>query len=225
MNPKPTYKELKNFIFDFDGVILDSLDCKTEAFYQMYLQYGKEIAEKVRHYHILNGGVSRFEKFKIWHKEHLGVDLSEKEIQELADRFSELVFEKVVSSTPIPGAIEFIKRHSRDFNFFIISGTPDDEIKKICDSIGISSCFKEILGSPKNKKEWCTYLKAKYDDITSSNTIFLGDALSDYEAAKENRFYFALREAHYNESIFSTLEVDTTFQSFQILSKNLEFPK
>lgn len=225
MNPKPTYKELKNFIFDFDGVILDSLDCKTEAFYQMYLPYGEGIAEKVKHYHILNGGVSRFEKFKIWHKEHFGVDLLEKDIQELADRFSELVFEKVVNSNPIPGAIEFIKRHSRDFNFFIISGTPDSEIKKICDSIGISSCFKEILGSPKNKKEWCSYLKTKYDDIMSSNTIFLGDALSDFEAAKENGFFFALREAHYNESIFSTLEVDTTFQSFQILSKNLEFPK
>ena len=225
MNPKPTYKELKNFIFDFDGVILDSLDCKTEAFYQMYLQYGKEIAEKVKHHHILNGGVSRFEKFKIWHKEHLGIDLSEKEIQELADRFSELVFDKVVNSNPIPGAIEFIKRYSKDFNFFIISGTPDDEIKKICDSIGISSCFKEILGSPMNKKEWCSYLKTKYDVTTSSNTIFLGDALSDYEAAQENGFYFALREADYNESIFSNLEVNTTFQSFEILSKILEFPK
>lgn len=225
MNPKPTYKELKNFIFDFDGVILDSLDCKTEAFYQMYLPYGKRIAEKVKQYHILNGGVSRFEKFKIWHKEYLTIDLSEKEIQELANRFSELVFEKVISSTPIPGAIEFIKRHSRDFNFFIISGTPDSEIKKICDSIGISSCFKEILGSPKNKKEWCSYLKTKYDDIMSSNTIFVGDALSDYEAAQENGFYFALRIADYNKSIFSNVEVDINFQSFESLSKSLAFPK
>lgn len=225
MNPKPTYKELKNFIFDFDGVILDSLDCKTEAFYQMYLPYGKGIAEKVRHYHILNGGISRFEKFKIWHKEHLGVDLSEKEIQELADRFSESVFEKVVNSNPIPGAIEFIKRYSKDFKFFIISGTPEDEIKKICDSIGISSCFKEILGSPMNKKEWCSYLKTKYDDITSSNTIFLGDALSDFEAAQDSNFFFALRSANYNESIFSELQVDIKFQSFSSLSKALEFPK
>ena len=225
MNPKPTYKELKNFIFDFDGVILDSLDCKTEAFYQMYLPYGEDIANKVRQYHILNGGVSRFEKFKTWHKQYLKIELSEKEIQYLANQFSDLVMENVINSHPIPGAIEFINRYSKDFNFFIISGTPDEEIKKICDSIGISSFFKEILGSPKNKKEWCAYLKTEYDDIKSSNTLFLGDAKSDYEAAKQNGFYFGLREADYNESIFSNLEVDTTFQSFEILSKNLEFPK
>lgn len=225
MKPRLTYKNIKNIIFDFDGVILDSLDCKTEAFYQMYIPFGENIANKVKQYHILHGGVSRFEKFKIWHKEYLDVDLTENEIEELAEQFSELVFEKVINSDPIPGAIEFIKQHSKDFNFFIISGTPDDEIKKISDSIGISEDFKEILGSPKNKKEWCTYLKSEYDDIKSSNTLFLGDAKSDYEAAKENGFYFGLREANYNESIFSNLEVDTTFQSFVILSKNLEFPK
>jgi len=221
----PTFKSLKTFIFDFDGVILDSLDCKTDAFYQMYLQYGEDIANKVKQYHIFNGGVSRFQKFKIWHKEYLDIDLSDKEIQKLAEKFSELVFEKVINSDPIPGAIEFIKRYSKNFNFFIISGTPDNEIKKICSAIGISNNFKEILGSPKNKKEWCVYLKTKYNDITSSNTIFLGDAISDYEAAKGSRFYFALREADYNKSIFANVEVDTTFQNFQNLSKNLEFPK
>ena len=135
MNSKPTYKNLKNFIFDFDGVILDSLNCKTEAFYQIYLPYGEEIAEKVKQYHILNGGVSRFEKFKTWHKKHLKVELSEKEIQDLANQFSDLVMDNVIKSNPIIGAIKFIKRYSKDFNFFIISGTPDDEIKKICDEI------------------------------------------------------------------------------------------
>ena len=225
MRSKPTYSNLKNIIFDFDGVILDSLDCKTEAFYQMYLPYGEDIANKVRQYHILNGGVSRFEKFKTWHNQYLKVNLSEKEIQELANQFSDLVMENVIKSNPIPGAIEFIKRYSKDFNFFIISGTPDEEIKRICDAIGITVYFKEILGSPKNKKAWCNELKLKYEELNSDNTIFLGDALSDYEAAQDNNFFFALRSANYNESIFSELQVDIKFQSFSSLSKVLKFPK
>lgn len=225
MRSKPTYNNLKNIIFDFDGVILDSLDCKTEAFYQMYLPYGEDIANKVRQYHILNGGVSRFEKFKTWHKQYLKVNLSEKEIQDLANQFSNLVLENVINSNPISGAIEFIKRYSMDFNFFIISGTPDDEIKKICEAIGLTAHFKEILGSPKNKKVWCNKLKSKYEEIRSDNTIFLGDALSDYEAAQDNNFFFALRSANYNEAIFSELQVDIKFQSFSTLSKALEFPK
>jgi len=225
MRSKPTYSNLKNIIFDFDGVILDSLDCKTEAFYQMYLPYGEDIAVKVKLYHLLNGGVSRFEKFKTWHNQYLKVTLSEKEIQDLANQFSDLVMENVIKSNPIPGAIEFIKRYSRDFNFFIISGTPDDEIKKICDAIGIKDHFKEILGSPKNKKVWCNELKSKYEELRSDNTIFLGDAISDYEAAQDSNFFFALRSANYNESIFSELQVDVKFQSFSSLSKSLEFPK
>ena len=225
MRSKPTFSNLRNIIFDFDGVILDSLDCKTEAFYQMYLPYGEDVANKVKQYHILNGGVSRFEKFKTWHKDYLKVDLSEKEIQELANQFSDLVMENVIKSNPIPGSIEFIKRYSKDFNFFIISGTPDEEIKKICNAIGISAHFKEILGSPKNKKSWCIELKSKYDELRHDNTIFLGDAISDFEAAQENNFYFALRSVSYNESIFLDYQVDLKFQSFKSLSKSLAFPK
>ena len=225
MREKPTYQTIENIIFDFDGVILDSLDCKTEAFYQLYLPYGEDIANKVKQYHILNGGVSRFEKFKIWHKQYLEIELSEKEVQDLANEFSDLVMENVINSNPIPGAIEFIKRYSKDFKFFIISGTPDDEINKICETIGIASHFKEILGSPKNKKTWCSELKVKYNELKNENTIFLGDALSDFEAAQDNNFFFALRAAEYNESIFSDIQVDVKFQSFSSLSKALEFPK
>ena len=50
MRSKPTYSHLKNIIFDFDGVILDSLDCKTEAFYQMYLPHGEDVANQAADY-------------------------------------------------------------------------------------------------------------------------------------------------------------------------------
>ena len=155
----------------------------------------------------------------------MNVDLSDKEIQDLADEFSTLVLEKVIKSEPVLGALEFIKMYSKEFNFFVISGTPDNEIKKICEIIDISTHFKEILGSPKNKKTWCLELKSNYQDLKKDNTIFLGDALSDYEAALDNNFYFALRTTSYNKAIFSDIDVDVKFQSFQSLSKSLEFPK
>ncbi len=52
---------IKTIFFDFDGVIADSLDVKTNAFYRMYEPYGKDIAESVAKHHIANGGMSRFE--------------------------------------------------------------------------------------------------------------------------------------------------------------------
>ena len=59
-----TIQSKKLFIFDFDGVIVDSVDIKTEAFGEIYSNYGSSITEKVKNYHIENGGLSRYEKIR-----------------------------------------------------------------------------------------------------------------------------------------------------------------
>ena len=46
--------EIINIFFDFDGVIAESVDIKTQAFHQMYKIYGEDIAQKVAHHHIQN---------------------------------------------------------------------------------------------------------------------------------------------------------------------------
>lgn len=56
---------IKAIFWDFDGVIAESVNVKTEAFYNLYLPYGIEIAEKVRRHHLDNGGMSRFENSAI----------------------------------------------------------------------------------------------------------------------------------------------------------------
>ena len=62
---------MKAIIFDFDGVILDSVDVKTKAFKQMYSIYGDDVMRKVVDYHLLNGGISRYKKFKYFHENFL----------------------------------------------------------------------------------------------------------------------------------------------------------
>ena len=58
----------KNIFWDFDGVIKDSLEIKTNAFYQLFQEYGIDIANKVKEHHLLNGGMSRYEKMPIYLK-------------------------------------------------------------------------------------------------------------------------------------------------------------
>ena len=41
--------KLRAIVFDFDGVILESANVKTEAFVALYSSYGSEIVERVRH--------------------------------------------------------------------------------------------------------------------------------------------------------------------------------
>ena len=143
--------ELKAIIFDFDGVIAESVNVKTEAFSKMYAQYGNTIAEKVASHHLSHGGISRFEKFKLYHKEFLGIELTNQDIMALANKFSKLVVQKVIDAPYVPGSLEFIKDNYKYYDLFISTGTPEDEMKKILSRKGIRNYFKSVHGSPKKK--------------------------------------------------------------------------
>lgn len=56
------------YIFDFDGVIKDSINVKTKAFLKIYEKEGQEIAQQVKKYHLNNGGVTRIKKFQYYEK-------------------------------------------------------------------------------------------------------------------------------------------------------------
>ena len=69
---------IRTIIFDFDGVISESVNIKTIAFAEMYKDYGDEVVKQVIAHHLSHGGVSRYEKFRIYHEEFLGIEVSEK---------------------------------------------------------------------------------------------------------------------------------------------------
>ena len=54
---------LTDIILDFDGVILESVSVKTEAFRTLFSFVPKHVDEIVQ-FHIDNGGMSRFDKFR-----------------------------------------------------------------------------------------------------------------------------------------------------------------
>ena len=68
---KPEAATLLNYqcmFFDFDGVVLESGNIKTDAFIELFAGLG--IDEEVKQHHLENQGVSRYEKFR-WITENL----------------------------------------------------------------------------------------------------------------------------------------------------------
>ena len=110
---------LKGIIFDFDGVILESNQSKSDAFYSLYEKYGTEIALKVKNHHEENEGVSRFEKFKFYHKNFLNRKVTPQVINDLSNQFSDIVFEKVCNSPYVFGVRNFIRLASSKYKLFI----------------------------------------------------------------------------------------------------------
>ena len=62
---------LKGIIFDFDGVIAESVQVKSDSFAALYKPYGLDIVKKVVEHHEANGGMSRFYKFRLYHESFL----------------------------------------------------------------------------------------------------------------------------------------------------------
>ena len=180
---------MKAIIFDFDGVILDSLNVKTEAFRQLYATCGKDVVEKVTKYHLEHGGVSRFEKFKYFHKAFFNINISDEELVKLGEDFSKLVFKKVCESRYIPGANEFLKFCSKKYLTFICTGTPETEINKILKFKNLDKMFTGIYGSPSSKTDIINRIVTNYN-LKSNEIIFIGDAMTDYYASKKTNLDF-----------------------------------
>lgn len=180
---------MKAIIFDFDGVILDSVQVKTRAFADMYKPYGKDIEAKVIEHHLQHGGVSRYEKFKIYHRYFLNEEINETKVQALAHQFSDLVLKKVLESSFIPGAKEFLDKVFVKYQTFVCTGTPQNEIERIVFERGLSMYFDELHGSPDKKITIIKRILGSHQ-LDKNEVLFIGDAMTDYKAAHHCGLHF-----------------------------------
>ena len=170
-------------MFDFDGVLVESLDVKTRAFARLYEPYGDEVVAKVIAYHLAHGGVSRFEKFRYWHRNYLGKELDAASENALGDRFSQLVEDAVVECPWVPGALDFLVDHHGRYRMYVASGTPHDEMNRIVRRRSIAHFFAGVFGSPASKGE---ILGTVLDEgFARESVVMVGDSSSDLEGARE----------------------------------------
>lgn len=171
--------------FDFDGVILDSVDVKTVAFRDMFAGFGPGVQAAVTDYHLLHGGVSRVEKFKHFYGQLLGRALPDELLAQLCADFSALTLAKVLEAPFIAGAretLEALREHG--VPVIVASGTPQEDLEAIVSGRGLGGLFAEVHGSPATKAEIIRDVLARHG-YSRQACLFVGDAMTDYHAAKE----------------------------------------
>lgn len=174
--------EFDGIIFDFDGVLLQSVDIKTRAFARLYEPFGAEVVDQVVAYHLLHGGVSRFEKFRYYHRELLGRPIGEEDVARLSAEFSELVVESVIASPWVVGAEEALRAIHLSLPLFVASGTPDSELKAIMERREMLGYFRSVHGSPDTKAEILDGVLCR-NRLDPDRVLMVGDSITDYEAA------------------------------------------
>ena len=181
-------KVYQAIFFDFDGIIVESTEIKTQAYRSLYAQYVEEIDDIVA-YHIINEGISRQEKILYCHENFLDIKLSKKELDELAFKYSLLVKKAVIECDSVPGALNFLKVHCAYIPMFVVSGTPEGELKEIVEARDLSCYFTSVHGSPHHKVPIINE-QIQLHGFDREQCLFVGDAMTDYDAAKKTGLNF-----------------------------------
>lgn len=181
---------IKTILWDFDGVILDSIRIKGDGFMELFQNHNIADVQILEQYHYANGGVSRFEKIKYFYNQILNKDISEDEILKLAGVFSNIIETKIFDKTNlIEDSLSFIKKNYLKYNFHIVSGAEHNELNSLCKHFIIDKYFISILGSPITKNTLVKNIISDYE-YNNDQVILIGDSKTDYVAAKKNKIIF-----------------------------------
>lgn len=180
-------------VFDCDGVLLESVEIKSNAFRQLFADHPQQLDAIERH-HQRQLGISRYEKFRWIYQELLECELSAAKSAELGRRFEEIVGRAMENCPEVPGAAATLAKLAElGIPLFVASGTPQGELEAILEARGWGHYFEEIHGSPLSKPEILNGIAALLE-TTPEQLLFVGDGESDHQAALETGVRFVLRE-------------------------------
>ncbi len=185
--------------WDFDGVIKDSVEVKSNAFEALFRPHGAGLASRVREHHERNGGVSRYEKIPLY-LGWAGVPVSIPVVEEYCRRFSELALQNVIESPWVPGVREYLEQHYERQYFVVVTATPQKEIEEILHRLGIGGYFHEAYGAPTSKSAAVGAVMLR-SNVARDQVLMIGDAETDVTAARENGIAFLLRRTPLNRHL------------------------
>ncbi|WP_283709985.1 HAD family hydrolase [Pseudoalteromonas prydzensis] len=178
------------YIFDCDGVILDSNKLKINAMASALrvLGFAENQVQLCREYFSQNFGKSRYHHVKHFVTELLDLDeSSNKELieQQILELFSSQCQQLYLEAEITPGFFEFIQNLRG--KKYIASGSAQEELREVFKTRKLDQYFDGIYGSPTAKADNIKHI------LTLENTkeaIMFGDALSDLEASIVNGINF-----------------------------------
>tara|TARA_Y100000816_G_scaffold269835_1_gene233092 strand:- start:508 stop:1125 length:618 start_codon:yes stop_codon:yes gene_type:complete len=179
-----------NILWDFDGVILDSMAVRDWGFRKIFRHYSSEKVEDLIKFHRENGGKSRYVKIRYFYENILFKTISEEKINEYSSLFSELMKKKLIDKKNlIHDSVHYIDKYKSKYNFHIVSGSDQEELRYLSKRLNISNYFVSIHGSPTPKEVLIDKLIKKFE-YKIDETCLIGDSINDLEAAYANKIKF-----------------------------------
>ena len=190
--------KFKIILWDFDGVIFNSMKIKEKGFRKLFNEFDEKLIDTFIKFHHQNGGMPRFEKIKYFYEELLKQNITQNKINQLANKYGEIIQKELFNKNNlIEDSFNFIKQNYKKYNFHIVSGAEHNELNQLCKFLEIDKYFITIEGSPTLKKDLIKNLLQKYD-YQKKEVCLIGDSINDYKAAEFNGIKFY---AYNNENL------------------------
>ena len=188
-------------LWDFDGVIKDSVEVKTQAYVKLFQPFGAEVAERVRRHHEAHGGMSRFDKFPLY-LQWANQEPSQSRVREYCEQFSQLALQGVIDAPWVAGVETYLRSNPYQQVFVLVSATPQDELEHILRVLDLTRCFSEVYGAPSRKQD-AIRMTLSARQLDACNCLMIGDARADLDAAVVNQVPFLLRRHETNYNVFA----------------------
>jgi len=175
-------------LLDFDGVIMDSMMLKLDAYCFALAEYGFD-RTKLREQQLRYAGLSRSKAIPIMFEALAGKTLPEGNLERILTLFAEEDDRLREKMKLMPGSLAFLKNASRKVPLVVVTGTPQEAIDKTVERFELRSYFQEVCGYPPAKAE---HLQAQLDKrgLKPEQTIYVGDSIQDYKAANASGIPF-----------------------------------
>lgn len=177
----------KYIIYDFDGVLVESVSVKDNAFIKIFQEFGNTFAKQMLLFHKKNN-TDRFATIKeaASRLKILDTDF----ILSKASQFAEFVQADVIAASEVKGA-NLLLSYCKDNGIkqFVSSGAPERELINIVNRRNMSHFFESVRGLPDNKIIHIDYFVEKYN-LDTNECLFIGDTMLDYNSAKARNIKF-----------------------------------
>ncbi|MEM6321513.1 MAG: HAD hydrolase-like protein [Bacteroidota bacterium] len=182
-------------VFDFDGIVLESVRSKLQAFKKWVPNEHLAYREAFCEYNRNAFGKSRNVQIRHFYEGILGEQISESALNAAIQRFSDINAQTIHQADWVPGIQQFLAEAATlQHRMFVLSGTPQKELESIIEKRNLTNYFEEIIGSPTNKVDGLKLI-IKWTKASPKDITFFGDATADFRAARTVGTKFVYRKS------------------------------
>ena len=174
---------------DFDGVVMDSMTLKLDAYCFALEEYGFSRGD-VERAQLLYAGLSRSRALPLMIEALGGEPMTQDAQARALQKFAEEDIRLRPQMKLLPGVVEFLEEAAiRNVPLVVVTGTPQEVIDGTVDYFKIRKYFREVHGYPPAKAAHLQGLLDRHG-LRSDEAIYVGDAILDYRTAEETKIPF-----------------------------------